>query len=97
MSNVTTINVAGVARRKPPRTKTTLDVEWAGALAPGAKIRLYLSANSFNCFSQILNDLPSNPTMGVVVVQWILDESAASKSSILGYSQTLAQLAAWPA
>jgi len=68
-ANVTTIDVQGGPLASPGSDlvfETCLDVEWASAMAPAAQIRLYLSQNASDCFTQIMNDLPAFPRMTVI-------------------------------
>jgi kumamolisin len=72
-----------------------LDVQWAGAMAPGAGIRLYLSENIFNCFFQILGDSPAYPTMSVVSVSFADTEGEeGSQEQLQGFSQVFTSLGA---
>ena len=93
-ANVTSINVAGGPSAGSDPTETALDVEWAGALAPGAQIRLYLSNNAINCLPQILNDLPTNPSMTVVSISYGSPEGTITLNSIASTENTLLRLAA---
>jgi kumamolisin len=74
--------------------ESAADVEWAGALAPGAKIRQYISADPLTALSAIFNDLPANPTMTILSSSYGGPEAGFPPSQILSYSQSLAQLAA---
>lgn len=74
--------------------ETALDIEWAGAMAPGAKIREYVGADPIAELSRVLNDLPTNPTISVVSVSYGEGENQLSPGMILTYSQTFAQFAA---
>jgi kumamolisin len=93
-ANVTVINVAGGPVAGSGTTETALDVEWAGAFAPGAQIRLYLSANALSCITQILSDLRTNPAISVVSISYGAPETGQPVASILGTAQQMAQLAA---
>jgi kumamolisin len=96
-ANVTTINVDGGPSGSPTsglESEADLDVEWAGAMAPGAAIRLYLSQSIDSCFTQIQNDLPSHPTLSVVSVSFGSIESSDSPSALSALSQTMASFAA---
>jgi len=96
-ASVTTIDVAPDPDPSPAAELTReadLDVEWAGALAPGAGIRLYLSNNVFNCFAQILIDAPSFPAMSVVSISFSDTEGAEGDDTLQAFSQEFAALAA---
>jgi len=94
-ANVTSINVAGgPGNGNGNGPETALDVEWAGALAPNAQIRLYLSVNALTCLTQVLADLPSHPSISVVSISYGAPENSQSTASILSLAQTMAQLAA---
>ena len=69
ISNITTVPVAGGPGASPGASEldeATLDTEWASALAPGAKIRIY-GANIIDpgendeILQQVYADLPTNP------------------------------------
>ncbi len=74
--NVAMINVAGgpsSTPSDPALEEAALDVEWAGALAPGAKIRVYGAsetdpAENDEILQQVYADLPSQPTMRVLTI-----------------------------
>jgi len=95
--NVTTIDVGGGPGGSPDAgliREAALDVEWAGAMAPGAGIRLYLSGNVFSCFAQILNDIPAYPAMSVVSISFADTEGDEGPLVLQAYSQTFASYAA---
>ncbi|HEY3755705.1 MAG TPA: protease pro-enzyme activation domain-containing protein [Opitutaceae bacterium] len=102
LGNFTVVNVnGGPSVISPDNTlEATLDVEWAGAMAPAAKIRLYamtdLYYSSFNlALVQILNELAAHPGLNVVSISFASPENqAGSASTLLAYSQTYALLAA---
>jgi sugar lactone lactonase YvrE len=71
--------------------ETALDVEWAGALAPGAAIRIYVDADIMVGIGAVLNDAPTTPGLTVLSVSFAGPESDSYDPS---YSQTFAQLAA---
>jgi hypothetical protein len=89
-SNVATINV-DTPLSNPTSSQTSetdLDVEWAGALAPGAQIRLYLSStNVLGCFEQIAEDQASYPTMSVLSVSYGATEGENGASVLQSFSQ----------
>ncbi len=96
-ANVTTINVDGGPPSNPTDAEmqeSDLDVQWAGAMAPGAAIRLYLSANVFETFTQILNDIPNYPTMTVLSMSYETLEAGAPAGSLQSFSQVTADCAA---
>jgi subtilase family serine protease len=93
-SNVTSINVAGGPPPGADTTETALDVEWAGALAPQARIRLYLSANVLNCLPTIISDQRTNPSLSVVSISFGTTEKGLSPGSIFALQAEFAQLAA---
>ena len=96
-ANVTTINVNGGPTGTPSSDQSMevdLDVEWAGAMAPGAALRLYLAPSVFDCFTQIQNDLPSHPNMTVVSVSYGTLETSDPPSYLSASSQALASFAA---
>jgi len=103
LSNFTVVNVAGgpttAGALNLDLPEATLDVEWAGAIASGAAIRLYaipsLSSNDIQTACvQILNDLPTVPTLNQVSISFGNAESQWAASSIQASAQTMAQLAA---
>jgi len=96
-ANVTTINVDPPA--SGPTTlqsaETALDVEWVGAIAPKAQIRLYLSgSNVFNCLDQIASDMPSYPNMTVASFCYGGAEMSGNIADLQMASQYLAAMAA---
>jgi kumamolisin len=96
-ANVTTINVSGGPVSNPSSAlvfEATLDVEWAGALAPRAALRLYLAQRVFECLAQIQNDLSSYPTMSVLSISYSSIEGNYGTSGIQAYSQVAAAFAA---
>ena len=94
--NVTTINVNGVPDSPDEGLvgEADLDVQWAGALAPGAGIRFYISGNVLDCFIQILNDIPSYPAMTVVSISFADTEGDEGPDELQAFSQMFAQYAA---
>ncbi|MGA2016517.1 MAG: S53 family peptidase [Opitutaceae bacterium] len=71
-----------------------LDVEWAGAMAPGAGIRLYVSQNVFSCFAQIQDDAAALPAMSVVSISFADTEGDEGVDTLQAYSQVFATFAA---
>jgi kumamolisin len=95
--NVATINVDGGPGSSPPaglNQETSLDVEWAGAIAPGAGIRLYLAPNALECLSQIMNDLSSFPSMKVISISFGDTEGDQGNGTLQSFSQVFASFAA---
>jgi kumamolisin len=89
-ANVTTIDVDPPASGPTAlqSAETALDVEWIGALAPMAQIRLYLSGSDvFDCLDAIASDMPSYPNMTVASVSYGITET----SSNIQYFQMAAQ------
>ena len=67
------IPVGGFSRRADP--ETTLDVERAGAMAPGAKLLVYEGANSSNgTFESLYNRIVAENKASVVTTSWGLCE-----------------------
>jgi kumamolisin len=94
-ANVTTVSIGGgIASSGTGSSETALDIEWAGALAPDAQLRLYLASNVINLLPQVLNDLPSHPGLSVVSISFGAPENGQAVASILATSQAFAQLAA---
>jgi kumamolisin len=94
---VTTVNVDGGPGASPTTGETmesALDVEWAGALAPGAGIRLYLAQNVLECFSQIQGDLQDYPGLSVISVSYGNTEGNDGPAILQAYSQVAASLSA---
>jgi kumamolisin len=95
-ANFTSINVgSGPGNSIGASDEADLDVQWAGALAPGAAIRLYLAADVFQTFTQIMNDLPKVPGMSVVSGSYGDTEGdQGGASSLRSLSQVFAQMSA---
>jgi kumamolisin len=74
--------------------ETQIDVGWAGAIAPGAKLRDYVASDAFSGFSQILSDLPANPGLSVISSSYGGVETMSGLGETQAVSQTLAALAA---
>ncbi len=96
VANLTVINLGGDTSTLNSQDvlETALDVEWVGAVAPEAKIRLYLAANVFSCFAQIATDQASDPSMSVLSISYVALENALSQGTIRTMSQEFAQMAA---
>jgi kumamolisin len=96
-SNVTTIDVGNGPAANPDNTlslEACLDVEWASAIAPAAEIRLYVSQNAFDCFAQILNDLPGFPGLTVISSSYGNTEANYGTQALQEFSQVAATFAA---
>jgi kumamolisin len=97
VSQVTTVDVNGGPAGAPDASlvmEADLDVEWAGAMAPGAGIRLYLAANVFDCITQTLSDAPLYPQMKVLSISFAATEGEEGDAVLQAYAQVFASLAA---
>jgi kumamolisin len=96
VSNFTSVNVdGGPGNSSGAVDEADLDVEWAGAMAPGAAIRLYLASDVFETFTQIVNDVPRYPSMTVVSISYGDTEGdQGGASSLRSLAQGFAQMAA---
>ena len=72
INNFTVVTVGGgPGTNMTDQGEVSLDVDWASSIAPGAAIRLYATTYPFSnisensAYTQILNDLPSNPGLHV--------------------------------
>jgi kumamolisin len=92
--NVSTINVDSTSPSSGLTEEAALDVEWAGAMAPGAGIRYYVARNVFDCFTQVMNDLPAFPTMRVLSVSFGDTEGDQGSDTLQAFAQFFAQFAA---
>jgi sugar lactone lactonase YvrE len=101
VGNVTTINVAGGPAASPTADaleEAALDAEWATALAPGVKLRIY-GANEFDpaendeILQQVYADLPSQPTMHIFSISVGGNELEVPKDYLFIEAQYLANLA----
>ena len=101
VSNVQTVNIAG-----GPGTSTdadileeaTLDVEWAGALAPGAAIRVYGAnendpASNDEILQQVYADSSSIPSMHVLSISVGGNELDVPRNYLVIEAQYMANLA----
>jgi sugar lactone lactonase YvrE len=101
ISNVTQVNVGGGPESSPAEDiiqEASLDVEWAGALAPGAKIRVYGAndedpADNDEILQQVYADIPSNPTMHVLSISVGGNESDVARDYLVIEAQYMANLA----
>ncbi len=95
VGNVTVVSVNGTTDPDPGSPiESAADVEWAGALAPGAKIRQYVVNDPLLGLSSVLNDLAENSNITVVSVSYGTPEAATAPGYTLSISQNIAQLAA---
>ncbi len=83
----------------PPSGEETLDVEWSGGIASGAKIKVYASKdlsdmNLSMCYSAIIDDLPTEPTLHQVSLSFGLAELATPVGQMQSDSQLFATLSA---
>jgi len=63
--------------------ETTIDIEWARAIAPGAKIILVtIPDSSFISFTKLFNYIVSNDIGKIVSTSWIIEEDLLSKDEI---------------
>jgi hypothetical protein len=101
ISNVTMINVAGGPESAPADDileEVTLDTEWAGALAPGAALRIY-GANDMDpgandeILQQVYADLGSNPTLHILTISVGGNELDVPKDYLNIEAQYMANLA----
>lgn len=82
-----------------PSGEESLDVEWASAIAPGAKVRVYASLDlSFvhidQVFQQIINDLPGEPGLKQISISLGIGETFVSPGQLQTDAQYLASMAA---
>src|SRR5580658_4627100 len=101
ISNVQMISVAGGPASSPDENsidEVALDVEWAGALAPGAAIRVYGAnendpAENDEILQQVYADLPSNPGMHVLSISIGGNELDVPRDYLVIEAQYMANLA----
>ena len=69
-SNITQVSVgAGPGGDTTNQLEVSMDVQWTSGMAPGAQVRVYETAYPLTgqkeaaAYTQILNDLPSNPSL----------------------------------
>jgi kumamolisin len=96
VSNVTVIGDSAVSTDSSLFGEATLDVEWAGALAPASKLRVYVVAESFDATNtQILNDVVKNRLpITVLSISFAALEADLSGGAYQTSAQIYAQLAA---
>jgi sugar lactone lactonase YvrE len=90
INRVTLINPNNIAVNSD-EPETTADVEWAGGLAPGAAMRVYIYSDPLAGVGAVLNDVPKTPGLSVLSISFGGDESDSYDPS---FSQTFTQLAA---
>jgi len=101
VGNVTQVDVAGGPGSSPAADileEATLDVEWAGGLAPGAKIRVYGAnaqdpAENDEILQQVYADALTMPTLRVLSISVGGNESDVPKDYLIIESQYMANLA----
>lgn len=100
LSNIETVNVAGGPAANASSLnieEATLDVQWASALAPGARVRIY-AANENDpvaddeLIQQILADLPNHPSLHQLTISFGIEESSADRDYIAIEAQYMATL-----
>ena len=99
--SVTAVSVDG-AQNEPtgdpsgPDTEVMLDIEVAGAVAPGAKMAVYFAPNTdagfLDAINQAVTDAKNNPS--VVSISWGGPESTWTAQSLLSYNNALQAAAA---
>ncbi len=72
----------------------TLDVEWAHAVAPGAKIVYVGAANDAGGLDQVLNEVVDDHLANIVSNSWGLPESLAPRGEIMAMNAVFQQAAA---
>ncbi|HEY4988224.1 MAG TPA: S53 family peptidase [Opitutaceae bacterium] len=95
--NVTTVNTNGGPDPNPDESlifEADLDVEWAGAMAPAAQIRYYASRNALQSFVQVLDDVPSFPSMRVVSTSFGFAEADEGSGTLTTFAQYAANFSA---
>ncbi|HXN35288.1 MAG TPA: immunoglobulin domain-containing protein, partial [Opitutaceae bacterium] len=99
-ANVQMVNVAGgpTSPSSGSSEEAALDVEWGGALAPGAKLRIY-GANENDpglndeILQQVYADIPSNPTMHQLCICIGGNELEVERDYLVIEAQYMANLA----
>ncbi len=74
--------------------ETTGDVEWAGAIAPAAKIRIYHTVDPRQFAAAVLDDLPAHPNLRQISLSFGLAEAANRPGIMRAESQYYVALAA---
>jgi hypothetical protein len=101
VNNVTLIPIAGGPGGSPDPDavdEVSLDVEWSGALAPGAAIRVYGAsevdpAENDEILQQVYADLPANPSMHVLSISIGGNEYDVPRDYLIIEAQYMANLA----
>ncbi len=101
LSNVTMVDVAGGPSASPSDSsleEAALDVEWATALAPGCKVRIYGAsetnpAENDEILQQVYADLPSQPGMRILSISVGGNELDVPKDYLVIEAQYMANLA----
>jgi len=93
IANFTAVPINGGAVSQSDVGESALDVEWAGGIATGAKIRLYTISSLINtrisaACTQILSDAKADPTIRVVSMSF-----GGNESPFTTLQQTFAQMA----
>ena len=94
VSRYTLVNPGWTQAGSTSALEATGDVEWAGAMAPGAQIRLYATVDPAQFSSQILDDLTSNPGLHQATISDGGAEIWYPSDILLAQSQDFAALAA---
>ncbi len=69
--DVDIVHVDGDQGRSDGTIESALDIEYAGAMAPGAKLRVYLAGNrSFKSFTDMYNKLVTDNAAAVMTTSW---------------------------
>ena len=98
-ANVTEINVNNVTPLPAPSGEETLDVSWAGGIAPAAKIRVY-AVGSMELtdldkgLQRIISDMDTGVTINELTVSTTMPETFVSPDEVMTESQYYAILAA---
>ncbi|MEI6234080.1 MAG: protease pro-enzyme activation domain-containing protein [Planctomycetota bacterium] len=98
LSNVSFIQV--VASSTPPTGEESLDTEWASSIAPGAKVRVYLTKDLADihldaAYQRIINDYPTQAGLNQISLSFggnELDTSNAQMDTDAQYYLTMAGL-----
>jgi len=95
-ANLTVIGNPAISTDNALFGEATMDVEWAGALAPAAKLRMYVVSQSFDATNtEILNDVLVNKLpISVLSISFCSLENDLSAGAVATSSQIYAQLAA---
>ena len=101
LSNVTTVDVAGgpsASPSDPSLEEAALDVEWATALAPGCKVRIYGAsetdpAENDEILQQVYADLPAQPNMRILSISVGGNELDVPSDYLVIEAQYMANLA----